>query len=459
MKKIEKIESFLKLITEISKNGILIDSNLVYANLISLESDRENINHYFNIWQKHFEKIKNISVFVAPNWQEFCQFKSYGNSVVPRQKIKVYIPLDVEHIYYGVNQIFEFVAKNNISHLSKVSNSTRFDDVVLRLDDVGSVEKIREFVSKNPYIKEGLVPQNPFSFQDDFISITWDGNLSYNMVVSEWISDYINELKRCSRLDEASYIDFYQFLQRRYNEVFRLGKNINIFSQTRQFVEVKEDLLDYKYVTEILLSSLSPYAKLDNFYKKVESIKNEKNREEELLNLQRLLNNDVQMYDDITNEQREIFDYALIELSKKEGLEQAIKILKHFSKNGNYRVFTRTNNIRSMIMESGITPNIMDEFIFEEQKDALINALLETIKKYDLNQAGRALFGVREGNYGFFTSTNNARRNLRVMVEPQEIDTLITAVLKKEGRISKDMDDNYWLFLGLVNKMNKEKIK
>ena len=44
MKRIEEIERFLKLIAEISKNDIEIDSKLVYSNLISIYSPIISLN-------------------------------------------------------------------------------------------------------------------------------------------------------------------------------------------------------------------------------------------------------------------------------------------------------------------------------------------------------------------------------------------------------------------------------
>ena len=79
MQNITEIEKFLKLISEISKNGISIDSNLVYSNLISIYNKKESTIEYFDSWQKNFEKVGNMSVFVDLNWKHFCQFKSYSN--------------------------------------------------------------------------------------------------------------------------------------------------------------------------------------------------------------------------------------------------------------------------------------------------------------------------------------------------------------------------------------------
>ena len=457
MQNIVEIEKFLKLITEISNNGISIDSNLVYSNLISIYNEKEPTIEYFVPWQKKFEKVANISVFVNPNSKHFCQFKSYGNKRL-HHKIKVYVPINKSHIYHGVNQLFEFISKNNISHLSKVSDITRFDDVVLRLDDVNSVSKIIDFINKNSYIKEGLISPNPFSPSHNGIAITWDGNISYNYAVSEWISDYINHLKKSNKLEDVSYVGFYSYIKEMYEKVFTKGGNINGFSNSRKHVNNIEGLLDYKFVTEILLSTLiSPYD-LDEVTKKIDYIKDNNNYSLELNRLKGLVLQDNCEYD-ITPEQREIFDYVYFELSKKKDEEYAFDVFKAFSKIGNYRVFTRDNRVRDLIVSSGITPSMMKEIIYEEQKNALINVSLETIQKYDSIQLAKALSSMKTNNYASFTNENNVRRNLQIMVKPEEIDSLIERIINEETNFDYNLDDSFWIFIELMNERSKSKLK
>lgn len=457
MKNINEIEKFLKLISEISKNGISIDSNLVYSNLIFINCIQKPTVEYFDLWQRHFENAGNMKVFVDPNWNHFCQFKSYSN-MSSRKKIKIYVPMDKEHIYYGVNQLFEFVSRNNISHLSKVSDITRFDDVVLRLDDISSVLKTIDFVNSSSYIKEGLISPNPFAPSYNGIAVTWDGSLSYNTMVSEWIADYINELKRSDGLKTVSYMGFYSFIKEKYEQVFIRGININEFSNTREHVNDVEGLLDYKFATEILLSSLSTQFTLNDLYSKIEYIKNENNRSLELSKLRKLVLEN-RYEGKMTPEQREIFDYAYFEISRNHSEEYAIAVFKEFSITGNYRLFTRTNNVRDLILSSRISPSMMREIIHEEQKNALINASLETIKKYDSIQLARAISSMKLNNYNSFTNENNARRNLQIMVKPEEVDALIERIIKEEGGFVYNLDDSFWIFIELMNERSKSKTK
>lgn len=458
MEKLKRIDEFLKLIAEISKSGIEVDSNLVYSNLICIGTTKENTNGLFELWQRNFERIRNVSVFVADNWKYFCQFKGHGSKTISHHKIKLYVPLDLEHIYNGVNELFTFLSENNIPHLSKVASHTRFDDVVLNVDDIDSVELIRNYVNNNKNIKEGLILPNPFAFTDGNISITWDGNLSYNTVVSEWVSDYINETRLKGTFDNVSYRDFYVFLQRKYSEIFVHGNGINDIYQTRMYVNSEEDVLDYKYVTEILIMSLNPRYTLEDFYRKIDMIKNPDKEVTERKNVKKLLQKERNKPTQVLHEQKEVFDYVYIEMAKKDSPQYAMNCFKHFVNDGNYRIFTRTNNIRDLLMSSNITPEVMKEMIYEEQKNALINASLETMKKYDISQAIRAIFEIKNGNYSFFTNENNARRDIKILIEPTQIDEIIRRITAEEGYTDLDTIDSYWVFIELI-KINFAKIR
>lgn len=450
----ELITSFLKLISEIAKNDIGIDSNLVYSNLINIGTKKEDISHYFIVWQNYFESVRNIDISMERSYCSFSSFgfdNNYGN-------VKIHIPIDKTHIYKGVNELLMFLSKNGISHSTKVASSTRIDDVVVLVEDLFTAEKIRKFISENNYIKEGLLNPNPFAFTDKYVTFTWDGYLSYNMVISDFISDYINELKKNDRLDYASYDDFYDYLQRVYEQIFQKGIGINEFINSRDFTDIPSDLVNYKIITEILISELNPHSTLKDFCNKYKTLRNKEKYEEEKNRLKWLVSNetvDVQ----ITKEQQEIFDYTYIEISKNKGEEYAVSCFKSFAKDCDYRVFPRHNNIRDLLKKNGITPIVMREIMYEEMKSSLINASLETLLKYDTIQLGRALFGIRNKDYSSFTNENNVRKNLRLMVGSEEIDYLLETFLIKDGYLPVSNDDNYWIFIELMDKKIKDRIK
>lgn len=72
------------------------------------------------MWREHFKNIKNINAFRSDNWRYFFQFTN-GDLLEDTSYIKLYIPIDSEHLYEGINELFEFMAENDIKHLSKVA--------------------------------------------------------------------------------------------------------------------------------------------------------------------------------------------------------------------------------------------------------------------------------------------------------------------------------------------------
>ena len=111
--------------------------NYIYHKLIfqgvNVEDRKRNLSDegMFARWCR--KGRPNTNTFVSPTWTYFCQFISSDNRALRADNhIKVYIPLDADHIERGVNEIFDFLDKNNISHLSKVGQKIRFDDVVVR---------------------------------------------------------------------------------------------------------------------------------------------------------------------------------------------------------------------------------------------------------------------------------------------------------------------------------------
>ena len=453
MDKIKKIDDFLHLIAEISKNGVQIDSNLIYSNLIRIGTQKNKIENYFVSWDERFTKVPNLKIYISPKMNGFLQFDGYGKEEVPNSFIKLYVPLDIFHVYHGVNKIFDYISKSDIPHKSKVRRYTGLDDVTIRVDSLNSLSSLRNFISNDEYIMEGLLEPNPFAISDGTISYVWDGELSYNLVVSEWISEYIDAKK--DNLDSISYSSFFEYVGRRYKEVFQNGKDINSFFRGRDFANSTEMLANYQRVTELLLISLREESKLIDFYKFYEFVKNPESEKEVIQNITRLKQKDSKKMDDIPNEVKEAFDYVFLELSKKNSLRDTIKLFKAFSVEGNYQLFSKDNGIRTL-MEEVMDISYAKKLIYDEEKEALINASLSTIEQYNAIQLGRALFGVQDNDYDGFTNINGERERLKLWIQPNEISDVIHDILAEVGCENTKSNEEYWIFLEMISKL-KEK--
>ena len=147
-----------------SNPGIYIDESIVYSELekftlpgkdFESPGKAKKVEHLFSKWIERFEGTKNISVFNAYNWPYWCQFT---NKSQRDEYIKLYVPIDGEGLEECVNLIFDFVAKHDMHHQSKVGKFLRNDNVVIRLDkgDEKSLRMLIDFITHNEKIQRHL---------------------------------------------------------------------------------------------------------------------------------------------------------------------------------------------------------------------------------------------------------------------------------------------------------------
>ncbi len=429
-----EIDLFLSFIAEISKNEIVIDENIVYSNLVTFNLTTIDISHYLDLIINDTNKINSIKIIKEDN---YIKLESYKFKYT-KNDIKLYIPLNKDYIR-NVVDLITFLKDNNILFSIKILNSIRNDNVVLTLNNLLDSEKVRKYVNSNQLLIKNLINTNPFMYKDN-ISFSFDGVLVYNKVLSSLISEYINKCISLKKIDLVSGIDFYNYLVNKNNTLY---SNINTLIYENKFISIPTEILNYKFILEMIISILENKVSLKDFSDRVKSFNIDSKNELDKIKL--LIKNDKSDVV-ITPLQKETFDYVYLVYSKNNS-ENAIKIFKYFNKIYDYRIFTRENNIRNMIIDSRLTPIVIKKLLFEEMKNALINASIETMLKYDVIQLGKALFGIKNNDYSAFTNHNNARNNLRVMVSKDEIDELLSNVLLKDIK-----DDNYWIFIELVNK-------
>ncbi len=168
---------------------------------------------FFKYWENRFASKKHIHVYVDPRWTYFFQFTNNISHSTERF-IKLYVALDSKHLYDGANLLFDFLERNNISHLSKISKKLRVDNVIIRLnyDDFESAKKIIDFINKTPFLKAGLNKPNPFIPTINGIGYMQEHGNSYNSDISDFIKEYLNVARRRGQ-ESVSAEEFRTFLQ------------------------------------------------------------------------------------------------------------------------------------------------------------------------------------------------------------------------------------------------------
>ncbi len=220
--KISKMEDFIKYLYElvVQNNGISIDRRIVYRLLdrIGLKKDDINTdglpkdikNQFFQEWTNAFKGKKTTKAFCdEENWNYWEQFVTAKRPSEPY--IKIYVPLDYEHLKEGVISLFEFIDDLGVEHASKVGKNLRNDNVVIRLNayDLDAFSKIMGFIKSNRYLQEGMNQTNPFLPSISGVGYMIDAGGSYNGFIAECLAKYISQL--VERGEKPDIKDFYYF--------------------------------------------------------------------------------------------------------------------------------------------------------------------------------------------------------------------------------------------------------
>lgn len=455
----QRIDNFLKLMASGAMSGYCIDKNTVYNNLIFLDigvSDVD-ISSIFNSWIKRFEGREDINVFVDPNWSYFCQFVSPGynnnrNNIF--YEVKLYIPLDREHIFEGANQLFDFLEKENIHHMSKVGKHIRFDDIVVRVDNSESANKIIDFVNNNPYLKEGSLPLNPFAAFEGNVSVAWDGNLSYNSVVSSWISEYINWERDSNNLSNVSYSRFYAYVKKMCDSLFEKGIGLQEFTRKLNIDGVLHNtnnnvylqLLNYYHVTQLLLMSLNSNLRKEDIYKYASKMLDRGYQRQNLdkiysnYNGIKPLNEDTNLNQQVLEQQKGALKLAFTYMCEKYGYNSTRKSFLAFLRDGNYDRITRYKGARELLKSNDITKEFAEKMAQEWfQKNTNIEKIMnlafqDTYDKfgyYQVASAIRKLFVER--NFSYITNQNGYRLQLMNVLGNGDLLLNMMEILTRSG--------------------------
>lgn len=213
-----RMQKFLDMLKEfsISNPEKEITETFVYSNLVRFNIDDNNVfntnvvqQNYYEGWKERYRNTKNIIVNDKLHGNFCWFFTGYdGNNAV-----KLYIPMDFEHIQEGANQLFDFISSTNMSHQSKIASRIRNDNVVVRVVNLEDAKKIVDFVSNNEYIQSGMLKVNPFTPNINGIGMTMDNNFSFNSELSKLISSFINWLKQENRLDLVTVEEFNKYIK------------------------------------------------------------------------------------------------------------------------------------------------------------------------------------------------------------------------------------------------------
>ena len=220
--KYKGMDDFLTYVYELvtQNNGTNISKAVVYRLLDRIGLKQEDLDDkglpidikeaFFKEWDEAFKDKKSTKAFCdEKNWSYWEQFTTAIRPDAPY--IKIYVPLDVNHLKDGVISLFSFIDELGVDHASKVGRSLRNDNVVIRLsaDDTDAFIKIMDFINNNEYLQAGMNKTNPFLPSVGGVGYMQDVGGSYNGFIADSIANYITTI--IFKKERPSLEGFYKY--------------------------------------------------------------------------------------------------------------------------------------------------------------------------------------------------------------------------------------------------------
>ena len=398
-------------------------------NIVSVQTAMANRYRYENrvntyLYNDYFWVIENRHGLKNNEY-----YDELGNS------IKLYIAVDPSIINNVASMVFDYIISENILSQSKISKQFRNDALVVRVRNKEDAEKIVNFVNGINYTS--AVKPNPFIHSIGNVSMTLDGTLSYNKALTKLLSRYFNEKKEQQKLNTTSLDEFKIWLINE-KEVLK-SNNKNIINKYE--IKDNEQLKDFIMVMEILSKNLEGNIEKEDIFKQQE--KRLSNGKEEIT---KYSNND--------------FNYILHIMNglvNKYGIEESHeRIMYYINKRVGVDIFTRDKNIRNIVINN-FTPEKMKEELSKLGYDALINAINETTKKYNIEQTKYAIRRmIEEKTIEYFTNDNDARSYLGFIIPRELLQELIVDKVVAQ-KLYPSIDNMIYILLEEAQNIKKSK--
>lgn len=400
----EEREVFLRTISSYFKknSNVPLEKGYIYSYLTSHTTKdgylqnipRESLVNIQLHLNEKYKGLEGINTFTGPKpnnvfWviENRGQIKDKAFYEEIKEGIKLYIPVDASNIYEVSTKVLDYIIKEGIHIQAKIAKNMRSDVFVIRVLDKDKLDKLLNYINSLDYNSKSK--PNPFALNVGRVSTTKDGMMSYNMVLSEYITEYLKSEK-----EEVTLENFKKFMHKQINKIPSSNKNkymiVDLIIKNLENTLTLEELLSYnqKEVVDSRTTQVS---------------------EEDRNNILRLING----------------------LNVFYNLEETHKRIEMYLATGNINYFTRQNGIRKFV-EEYLPVEKMKIALYEMGWNALVNSIEETYKKYGELQVIKAVERIiQSGNIEGLTNTNNARSYLGFITSPELLQKII---LQKASR-------------------------
>lgn len=375
MNRAQEIEHFLQYYAQVySQNPNLeITDDTIYnamTNYALRNDERENpdIRGYFDHWIKNFKASKNLLVYHDERQRRFLQFHNIKNYDETKY-IKIYLNYPKECIYDCTNKIFDFINKNDIKNCSKVADRVRSDSVVLRINSIEEANKVIDFINNDYELSTKARLTSPFAYRHGVCAIAYDDRLSYNSIVSNIITSYLNNCRINNRFNCVSFEDFKFFVNNLYQTQFKDVNGIKNYAYSQELAlinrgnrhkGIEDIMLNVEQIYKTFAISLNENSNLNDIMKHINNCKNEYNNDQMKDYYKAVVNNQYYskpQYNPI--DKKSLIDsYIEYNISKYGPVITYDQINRYI--NGDVAAITRDNNFRSLFSNNINYTDIMN---------------------------------------------------------------------------------------------------
>lgn len=458
------IEKLLQTLQEdfISNN---IDATYIYSYLNNYEIE-SNID-ITDILNKFNNNKYNKTNFLEDS------LEIISNDYVMDNTIILNLTLKEKNILSIIDKIIKYLTKEKIQYKITISNKIINNNVNINLTNKLDIFKLSEYINKK-INKLDIYKVNPMYINDSIISYNLSTKISYNFVVAYYIYTFLNEIKDKHIVTSNEFYSFMLKHSQNINECHDLSNYLCLNDEKNNI----DFLIDFNLITNELFEVIKR-GTIENIFE-LNDLYNNIEYKDKLIDKYSSFNN--------LDKNKELLNKIIIAMITKYGYQYTLNSITEFSKNYNVNLITRTNNLRSEVINNTSfitylnTINIKDKVdeinkcLDIKAEDLTSDLILEKIcketylscqteeKKYSGKiQVARSLIRLTYGDYSGITRNNNSRTLAKEKLLPEEIEEIIKISLEKNGYIIESESDLYELYAThishLCNKKEEQYVK
>jgi len=221
-----KINYFMnKIATDIKVNNCEFSSEDFYYILkyIGIEKNSSLVNDIEKFYQGFLNSLNNSlvkyevrNIKSGENATHYIAFYT-DKKADYHEAVKVYFPVKYEYMISALKTVFLYLIRNNITASVKFHVKATNEGIVIRFYNKNDVYSFINYCNNTFILKELLEPLNPFIANLYGIGLVVDDNTinTYIGTLSDMLQEYFVLLKNSNTLDNASDLDFLDYLNKR----------------------------------------------------------------------------------------------------------------------------------------------------------------------------------------------------------------------------------------------------